>query len=147
MVGASCDANFNCRALLWDHGVMIDLNSLIPPGSPLYLTWGGGINDRERSRAPPLSKHRQVPGFLGDSCASGANRWRFARKSSCPKTSARRFSDDCAFGISEWPDGAAMTCKRGADNPCLARLRTAAYNLKAVPRKAVGKSGVEKQSA
>jgi probable HAF family extracellular repeat protein len=46
VVGASCDVNFNCRAFLWDHGVMIDLNSLIPPGSPLYLTQAEGINDR-----------------------------------------------------------------------------------------------------
>jgi probable HAF family extracellular repeat protein len=46
VVGLSCDANFNCRAFLWDHGVMIDLNSLIPPRSPLYLTQAEGINDR-----------------------------------------------------------------------------------------------------
>jgi probable HAF family extracellular repeat protein len=43
VVGASCDAS-SCRAWLWDNGVMIDLNSLVR--SPLYLTWGGGINDR-----------------------------------------------------------------------------------------------------
>ena len=44
----------------------------------------------------------ETPGFLGDSCASGANRRRFGRgRSTCPKTSARRFSDDCAFAISQ----------------------------------------------
>jgi len=46
VVGVSCDANFNCRAFLWENGVMTDLNTLIPPDSPLYLTFGGGINDR-----------------------------------------------------------------------------------------------------
>jgi probable HAF family extracellular repeat protein len=51
VVGSSCDANFNCRAFLWEKGVgMIDLNSLIPSGSPpgsqLYLTDAEGINDQ-----------------------------------------------------------------------------------------------------
>ncbi len=46
VVGLSCDVNFNCRAFLWDKGVMMDLNSLIPPGSPLYLYQAEGINDR-----------------------------------------------------------------------------------------------------
>ena len=45
VVGVSCDANFSCRAFLWEKRVMIDLNSLIPPDSKLYLTYGGGIND------------------------------------------------------------------------------------------------------
>ena len=43
VVGVSCDDSFSCRAFLWDHGVMMDLNSLIPSGSPLYLTFGSGI--------------------------------------------------------------------------------------------------------
>lgn len=43
VVGTSCDVNFNCRAFLWDHGVMIDLKSLV--SSPLYLTSAEGIND------------------------------------------------------------------------------------------------------
>jgi probable HAF family extracellular repeat protein len=46
VVGNSCDINFNCRPFLWENGVMTDLNILIPPNSPLQLTFGGGINDR-----------------------------------------------------------------------------------------------------
>lgn len=34
----------NCTAFLWQDGVMTDLNTLIPPGSPLYLCFASGIN-------------------------------------------------------------------------------------------------------
>jgi probable HAF family extracellular repeat protein len=66
VVGASCDASFNCRAWLWDNGVIIDLNSLIPPGSPLYLTWGGGINDLGEIAGSAVLKSNpnEAPAFL-----------------------------------------------------------------------------------
>ena len=66
VVGASCDANFSCRAWLWDDGVMIDLNTLIPPDSPLYLTWGGGINDRGEIAGSAVLKSNpnEAPAFL-----------------------------------------------------------------------------------
>jgi probable HAF family extracellular repeat protein len=66
VVGLSCDADGNCRAFLWDHGVMMDLNSLIPPGSPLYLTYGGGINDQGEiaGTAVLLSNPNEQPAFL-----------------------------------------------------------------------------------
>jgi probable HAF family extracellular repeat protein len=66
VVGSSCDANFNCRAFLWDHGVMMDLNSLIPPGSPLYLTEASGINDRGEIAGYTVleSNTNEQPGFL-----------------------------------------------------------------------------------
>ena len=47
VVGVSCDATSTiCRAFLWENGVMTDLNALIPSDSPLFLTYGAGINDR-----------------------------------------------------------------------------------------------------
>jgi probable HAF family extracellular repeat protein len=47
IVGASCDSNGNCRAFLWQDGVMTDLNTLIPPDSTLYLSEASGtINNR-----------------------------------------------------------------------------------------------------
>jgi probable HAF family extracellular repeat protein len=45
MVGASCDAMGNCRAFLWQNKVMVDLNSLIPANSLLYLMWAFAINE------------------------------------------------------------------------------------------------------
>jgi len=46
VVGESCDVDNNCRAFLWENGVMTDLNTLAPAGSPLYLVAGFDINDR-----------------------------------------------------------------------------------------------------
>jgi probable HAF family extracellular repeat protein len=46
VVGGSWDAEGNDRAYLWQNGVMTDLNTLIPPDSPLYLIEASGtIND------------------------------------------------------------------------------------------------------
>jgi probable HAF family extracellular repeat protein len=47
IVGGSCDSDENCRAFLWQYGVMTDLNTLIPPDSTLYLIEATGtINNR-----------------------------------------------------------------------------------------------------
>jgi probable HAF family extracellular repeat protein len=46
VVGSSCDASNNCRAFLWQDGVMTDLNSLLPADSQWYLYDGEGINSR-----------------------------------------------------------------------------------------------------
>ncbi len=48
IVGASCDSNGNCRAFLWQDGVMTDLNTLIPPDSTLYLSEPSTIADKSR---------------------------------------------------------------------------------------------------
>jgi probable HAF family extracellular repeat protein len=52
VVGGSL-SEFNClnngdfsRAFLWENGGIVDLNALIPPGSPLYLVYPDTINDR-----------------------------------------------------------------------------------------------------
>lgn len=73
VVGVSCDVNFNCRPFLWENGVMTDLNTLIPPNSPLYLTFGSGINDRGEitGSACVLSNGgctSKVPAFLAVPC-------------------------------------------------------------------------------
>jgi probable HAF family extracellular repeat protein len=44
-VGSSCDAQFNCRAFLWERYTMTDLNELVPADSPLYLVFATWIND------------------------------------------------------------------------------------------------------
>jgi probable HAF family extracellular repeat protein len=46
VVGGSCTPNL-CRAFLWTHGVMLNLNTLVKAGStPLYLIFGNDINSR-----------------------------------------------------------------------------------------------------
>jgi probable HAF family extracellular repeat protein len=66
VVGSSCDADGNCRAFLWDHGVMMDLNSLISKDSPLYLTNASGINDQGEIAGYTVLKSNpnEQPGFL-----------------------------------------------------------------------------------
>jgi probable HAF family extracellular repeat protein len=44
--GQSCDANGNCRGFLWQDGVMMDLNTLVPANSTLDFPDPVGINSR-----------------------------------------------------------------------------------------------------
>jgi uncharacterized membrane protein len=46
VVGASLDAKFNSRAVAWDRGAAVDLNSRIPHMSTLYLLLACSINSR-----------------------------------------------------------------------------------------------------
>ena len=46
VVGVSCDAAGNCRAFLWQDGVMTDLNALVAPGYTGLLTTAQDIDDR-----------------------------------------------------------------------------------------------------
>ncbi len=88
VVGLSCDKNFNCRAFLWDHGVMMDLNSLIPPGSPLYLTQGSGINDRGEIAGTSFLKSNpnEAPAFLAIPAPAAQIAGDSARKITLPET-------------------------------------------------------------
>ncbi|MDQ6860846.1 MAG: hypothetical protein M3032_06790, partial [Verrucomicrobiota bacterium] len=46
VVGLSCDADFaDCRAFVWEDGVMRDLNDLKQPGYAARLEQGKDIND------------------------------------------------------------------------------------------------------
>jgi len=45
VVGFVLDANFNSHAFLWQHGVMVDLNTLIPKDSPWNLQSALAINE------------------------------------------------------------------------------------------------------
>jgi probable HAF family extracellular repeat protein len=65
IVGESCDANFNCRAYLWQNNVMTDLNALIPSDSPLYLLIAQGINDSGEIDGQALIKGtNELVGFV-----------------------------------------------------------------------------------
>jgi len=46
VVGVSCDAAGNCRAFIWEDGVMTDLNTLVAPGYTGILTTAQDINAR-----------------------------------------------------------------------------------------------------
>jgi probable HAF family extracellular repeat protein len=46
VVGMSCDQDIDCGAFLWQEGVMTDLNTLLPQGSPWNLIAGISINSR-----------------------------------------------------------------------------------------------------
>jgi probable HAF family extracellular repeat protein len=45
IIGFSIDASFNMRALVWQGKMPVDLNTLIPADSPLYLTGSESLND------------------------------------------------------------------------------------------------------
>jgi probable HAF family extracellular repeat protein len=46
VVGTSLDANFNLRAVVWENGAPVDLNTRIPAHSGLYLQLAESINSR-----------------------------------------------------------------------------------------------------
>jgi probable HAF family extracellular repeat protein len=46
VVGQSFGGPEGSRAFIWQDGKTYDLNALIPPGSPLYLVYAEGINNR-----------------------------------------------------------------------------------------------------
>jgi len=69
VVGTSCDQAGNCRAFLWQEGVMMDLNTLISPQSPIYLISAADINDGgEISGAAYDTNTGDAPAFLAIPC-------------------------------------------------------------------------------
>jgi probable HAF family extracellular repeat protein len=45
VVGYSCDVDFNCRAVLWQNGSIVDLNTVIQSDSNLVLNYAATIDD------------------------------------------------------------------------------------------------------
>ena len=64
VVGVSADENFNPRAFVWQNGVMSDLNSLIPAGSPLTLLVACGINSRGEIIGLAVDQSGNAHGYL-----------------------------------------------------------------------------------
>lgn len=48
IVGTSCDADFNCRAVVWREGVITDLNTLVKPGYDGTLVSANDVNESGR---------------------------------------------------------------------------------------------------
>lgn len=69
IVGGSCDQNGNCRAVLWQNGLIADLNSLAVPGTALYLVNASDINDRGEIAGYAYDPSTgNLPGFLAIPC-------------------------------------------------------------------------------
>jgi probable HAF family extracellular repeat protein len=64
VVGASLDANFNPRAFLRVGQDLIDLNELVPAGSPLYLSTACSINSRGEIIGIALDASGDVHAYL-----------------------------------------------------------------------------------
>jgi probable HAF family extracellular repeat protein len=64
IVGFSCDVTGTiCRAVMWKHGAIADLNSLTG-GSPLLLQFAFGINSRGEIVGAALTSNGQLHAFL-----------------------------------------------------------------------------------
>jgi probable HAF family extracellular repeat protein len=71
VVGHTCDVSDTyCSAYLWQNGVMTDLNTLIPPGSSLFLYYAGDINDRGEIVGVAIDQNNpaNTPAFLAVPC-------------------------------------------------------------------------------
>jgi probable HAF family extracellular repeat protein len=75
VVGESCSAGFAlCRAFIWEHGKMSDLNKLVASGSSLYLNFANDINDLgEIAGGATDSSNSTTPAFVA--IPQGANDW------------------------------------------------------------------------
>jgi probable HAF family extracellular repeat protein len=73
LVGGSCHGpgdTYNCRAVIWHHGVIEDMNKLIPAGSPLRLVNAvGNPNARGQIVGNAVVKStKQIHAFLATPC-------------------------------------------------------------------------------
>jgi probable HAF family extracellular repeat protein len=74
VVGTSYDASGNPRAFLWQRGVMTDLNTLIPAGSPLFLLDGNGVNSQGEIVGDALQiSTGEVHAYLATPCNGNGN--------------------------------------------------------------------------
>jgi probable HAF family extracellular repeat protein len=72
VVGFSQDQDGNNTvALLWQNGVMTNLNTLIPAGSPMFLIEALGINNRGQIIGYGSLPDGQVLGYLLTPCGTG----------------------------------------------------------------------------
>lgn len=68
VVGFSIDSMFNFRAFLWRDKKLIDLNTLIPTDSPLYLQQALSINDAGEIVGQGVTKSGELHAFLATPC-------------------------------------------------------------------------------
>ena len=65
VVGASLDASFNPRAILWENGPMTDLNTLVAANpSGLYLLIAESINSSGEIAGLAVTRTGELHGFL-----------------------------------------------------------------------------------
>lgn len=65
----SCDASGNCRAAIWQNGVMTDLNALVLLDSPLFLVGAFSINSRGEIAGTAFDPSTgEMPAFLATPC-------------------------------------------------------------------------------
>jgi len=69
IVGESCDETGNCRGALWLNGVIVDLNSVVLPGTSLYLINISDINNRGEIAGYAYDPRTgEAPGFRAIPC-------------------------------------------------------------------------------
>jgi len=64
VTGGSLDDQFNPRAFIWQNGVMSDLNTLIPAGSPLQLWFACSINSSGAIIGVAATSTGEVHGYM-----------------------------------------------------------------------------------